>query len=452
LRLRVSTQEADYREKLVQLGDEHPDVKTIKVKLDNLRQQLENEIAKIAHSAVESAQAAFDQAEREETHLRQLLDEARQEARDADRAMIEYEARSLELERKKATLNDLIAKENEMEQSANLGDTAHNVQIIDEALPPEIIYRPKKKLNILLGFLLGLCLGIGGAVLAEYIDNTIKSPDDVRDVLDIPLLGMVPTPEGGRRAQGEGAGGDPGLITHAMPLSPTAEAYRELRTAMLLATPGHPPRDLTITSCQPGEGKTTTAVNLAIALAQLGRSVLLIDSDLRRPRCNEVLGVSREKGVSTFLTGLSDLEPLIQTTEIERLSLIAAGPIPPNPADLLDSPRFTEMVTILRDSKRFDHVIFDSPPLLSVVDPVLIGRLTEGIVLVVRSGRTSRDAARLGKDKIEKGRANLLGAVLNAVQAEHVPYHYRYYRYSYRSDEKPQEQRSRAAGAGVHHR
>ncbi|RMG45374.1 MAG: polysaccharide biosynthesis tyrosine autokinase [Acidobacteria bacterium] len=448
LRSRVSALESEYREKLVQLGEKHPEVQTVKAKLDSSREHLQEQIAAIAASAIDSAQAAFEQARREEQQLAQLLADATREASEADRAMIEYEARSLELERKKATLNELIAKENEMEQSANLGDTAHNVQIIDEAVPPEIIYRPKKKLNILLGFLLGLCLGIGGAVLAEYIDNTIKSPDDVRDILDLPLLGMVPAPRPVKKAHGEEpVRCDPAVITAEMPLSPAAEAYRELRTAVLLATPGHPPRDLTVTSCQPGEGKTTTAVNLAIALAQLGRQVLLVDSDLRRPRCHDVLGVEKDRGVSTFLTGLNDLDPLIQQTRIDRLSLIAAGPVPPNPADLLDSPRFAELVETLRERGEFDHVIFDSPPLLSVVDPVLIGRQTEGVVLVIRSGYTSREAGRLGKDKLEKGRATILGAVLNAVETEHVPYQYRYYRYAADDESRPRR-RGRAARAG----
>ena len=227
-----------------------------------------------------------------------------------------------------------------------------------------------------------------------------------------------------------------------------AEAYRELRTAVMLAMPDHPPRTLAVTSCQPGEGKTTTAINLATTLAQLGRRVLLVDTDLRRPRCHQVLGTAAGRGVSTYLTGMSDLPSLVQTTEIERVALIAAGPIPPNPAELLDSERFRTMVADLAAFDDFDHVLFDSPPVLSVVDPILIGRQMDGVILVLRSAYTTRDAGRLGVEKLRSGRIpHLLGVTLNAVQVEHVPYQYRYYRSGYRQPGAESAKR-RSAGGG----
>ena len=309
----------------------------------------------------------------------------------------------------------------------------------------------------------GLFLGVGAAFLMEYVDNTIKTPDDVRNVLDAAVLGMIPAQEAGakekapkgRRGQRSrsAAGGDPGLVSARTPLSPVAEAYRELRTAVLLATPSHPPRDLAVTSCQPGEGKTTTAINLATTLAQLGRNVLLVDTDLRRPRCHQVLKASAARGVSTFLTGMSDIDALVQPTAIERVSLLPAGPIPPNPAELLDADRFVELVRALRGRDDFDHVIFDSPPVLSVVDPLLIGRHTEGTILVIRSAYTTREAGRLGMEKLRTGRIqHLLGVVLNAVQLEHVPYQYRYYRSGYKQDEvtetKDEGKKRRAVAGG----
>lgn len=203
-----------------------------------------------------------------------------------------------------------------------------------------------------------------------------------------------------------------------------------------------------MTSCQPGEGKTTTVVNLALALAQLGRKVLVVDTDLRRPRCHQVLRAPSERGVSTYLTGNSDFESLIIPTLVDNVSLLPAGPIPPNPAELLDADRFRDLVASLRTSRQFDHVIFDSPPVLSVVDPLLIGRQVEGVVLVVKSAFTSRDSGRLGKEKLLAGRVTVLGVLLNAVPTEHVPYQYRYYRYGYAKKEGKTSEKTPAA-AGV---
>jgi capsular exopolysaccharide synthesis family protein len=369
----------------------------------------------------------------------------------------------------------MLEKQNQMQLSASLlggaEGTGHNVRIIDSAQPARQIFKPKKKLNIALGFLFGLFLGVGFAVLMEYIDNTLKTPEDVRNVLGLAVLGMIPAQDASGREQRQrkkkekddartaAAAGtpardvDPALITLQSPLSPIAEAYRELRTAVLLATPGHPPRDLTVTSCQPSEGKTTTAVNLAIALAQLGRRILVVDTDLRRPRCHQVLRTSATRGVSTYLTGNSDLKTLVLPTSAERVWLLPAGPIPPNPAELLDAERFRELLLELRASGDWDHVIFDSPPVLSVVDPLLIGRHTEGTVLVIKSAFTSRESGRLGKEKLLSGRVNLLGVLLNAVATEHVPYQYRYYRYGYSRKEgepaaEPSPETAQTGGAG----
>ncbi|UCF67151.1 MAG: polysaccharide biosynthesis tyrosine autokinase [Acidobacteriota bacterium] len=455
----LANDESQYQKLLAQYGSDFPEAVKLRAGLKEKRQQLEQQIAAIARQTIDSAQAAFEKARREEAQLASLLAQSKRRVDTLDRAMVEYSTRDSELNRRKQTLDDLITRLNDMELSATLGDTAHNVSIIDEAKPPRIIHKPKKKLNIMLGFLLGLFIGIGAAVVMEYVDNTIKSPEDVRAVLGSPVLGMVPSigslekerSRAERRAAESPLGEiDPALLTARMPLSPIAESYRELRTAVLLATAGHPPRDLTVTSCQPSEGKTTTAVNLAIALAQLGRNILVVDTDLRRPRCHDVLSVPHDQGVSTYLTGMSELSALVLPTEIDRLSVVPAGPIPPNPAELLDSQRFLELVAELRGREEYDHVIFDSPPVLSVVDPLLIGRQTEGTVLVLRSAFTSREAGRLGKEKLEKGRVSVLGIVLNAVKTEHVPYQYRYYRYGYAREgrEKTRTRRRAAASAG----
>lgn len=442
----VARLENEYSRLSATRGENLPTVREKKQQLDSARQRLEEETARVARQIINQARSAVLQYEGEVDGLEALFNETDTRVGTLQQALVEFESRQATVDQMRTTLNDILSRMNQMELSANFNDRAQNIRVIEPANLPQGVFKPNKKLNIALGFLFGLFLGVGAAFLMEYIDNTIKTPDDVRNVLDAAVLGMIPAQEESsrekaprkRRGQRSGAafGGDPGLVSARTPLSPVAEAYRELRTAVLLATPGHPPRDLAVTSCQPGEGKTTTAINLATTLAQLGRNVLLVDTDLRRPRCHQVLKASASRGVSTFLTGMNDIDALVQPTAIERVSLIPAGPIPPNPAELLDADRFVELVRKLRGREDFDHVIFDSPPVLSVVDPLLIGRHTEGTILVIRSAYTTRDAGRLGLEKLRTGRIqHLLGVVLNAVQLEHVPYQYRYYRTGYKQDQ-----------------
>ncbi len=452
----VARLERDYANKRVLLGERHPDCQQVATELAAARARLASETERIARQTREAAEIAWEQAKRRADGLRRLYEQTEQRVSTLQQAFVEYEARKAEIDRKQATLRELLDRMNQMKLSASLAeDRAQNIRMIEKAIPPRSIFKPKKKVNVALGFLFGLFLGVGAAFVMEYVDNTIKAPDDVRDVLQLPVLGMIPVQEpatrrgrGGDRRSEPATAEDPSLISAHSPLSPVAEAYRELRTAVMLAMPEHPPRTLAVTSCQPGEGKTTTAINLATTLAQLGRRVLLVDTDLRRPRCHQVLKAAAGRGVSTYLTGMSDLPSLVQTTEIERVALIAAGPIPPNPAELLDSERFRTMVADLAAFEDFDHVIFDSPPVLSVVDPILIGRQMDGVILVLRSAYTTRDAGRLGVEKLRSGRIpHLLGVTLNAVQVEHVPYQYRYYRSGYRQPGTENAKR-RSAGGG----
>lgn len=432
----VADLEARYHEMASTLGAEYPDVKKTKANLDATREQLRDAAEREAARVIESARADLSRAENNATELRALLQRTKADLDLRQSAFAEYETLKSLADRKRSTLNDLLNRQNDMEVSANLGDLAHTVRIIDQAIPPSGWYKPKRKLNSILGFLFGLFLGVGLAVLIEYVDNTIKTPEDVRKVMGgAPVLAMIPSqeaaPKSKRASPAAVAAADPALTTHTSPTSPPAEAYKELRTALLLTTAGHPPRDIAVSSCQPGEGKTTTAINLATSLAQLGRRVLVVDTDLRRPRCHKVLRSATQRGVSSYLTGIHRIEELVQKTEIDNVTLIPAGPVPPNPAELIDSDRFGEFVKELRENTDYDHVIFDTPPVLSVVDPLLIGRHVEGLVLVIRSAVTSRDAAQLAWEKLKSGRVKVYGTLLNDVQIEHVPYEYRYYRYGY---------------------
>ncbi|MDH3285727.1 MAG: GumC family protein, partial [Acidobacteriota bacterium] len=239
-------------------GADYPEVRTISTKIDSQTQLLEDETQKIAQTVLAGAVADYQESLQQEKYLAQLLDRVQSEVEKEDRAMGEYQTKRSELEQKRGTLEDLMTRQNEMNLSAALGDTAHNVRTIDFAEVPTQIFRPKKKLNIMIGLLFGLFLGVAASVLMEFIDNTLKTPDDVRAILGVPVLGLIPSQEAlsrsnrrKRKRSGRGDAEDlePALISAKVPLSPIAEAYRELRTALLLATPGHPPRDLSVTSC-----------------------------------------------------------------------------------------------------------------------------------------------------------------------------------------------------------
>ena len=451
----VAEQETKYREQLTTYGDKLPAVRQLKEALDGSKLRLAEATASLAEKAIAGARADYERAQRVLSGLEGLQQQSATQVTQLKEDYVEYLGLKASLDRTRQTYNDFLTKQTDMRMSGLMldgADKGQNVRVVDPAQPPREVYKPKVKLNTLLGLLFGLFLGVAVAFLMEYIDNTLKTPEDIRNTLNIAVLGMIPAQESDpkrRSSRRRGAvdpehatgAADPALITAQKPLSPISEAYRELRTSVLLATAGHPPRDIAVTSCQPSEGKTTTAINLAIALAQLGRRVLVVDTDLRRPRCHMVLKASPSRGVSTFLTGMSGLDALVQPTPVERVALVAAGPIPPNPAELLDSDRFREMVALLRAHEEYDHIIYDSPPVLSVVDPLLIGRHTDGTILVIKSGFTTREAGRLGKEKLESGRLNVLGIVLNAVQTENVPYQYRYYRYGYARDNKDEADR-----------
>jgi len=276
----------------------------------------------------------------------------------------------------------------------------------------------------------------------------------------LPLLGRVPLFEPlrvvyGRRqgsaeapaehADGEGAA-SPDLASHHAPRSSFSEALKNLRTSLLLASPEQPPRCILVTSCEPGAGKSTIAINLATVLTQMGRRVLLIDADLRRPRIHHGLGLSNEIGLTSYLSGNAKPEELFQPTEIPLLVVIPSGPTPPNPSELLGSPALSALLTRLARSQEFDHVILDSPPLLQVTDSLILATRADVTVLVVRAGVTSRESLSESVARLRQGRAQIAGAVFNAVSERSNPYSY-YYRQQDRDEGSPRARRGEGGGA-----
>lgn len=211
--------------------------------------------------------------------------------------------------------------------------------------------------------------------------------------------------------------------------STVAEAYRVLRTSVLLSSAGHPPKTILVTSGRPGEGKTTTAVNTAISLAQLGASVLIIDCDLRRPKVHKVFGISHVHGLSTYLSRDAELGGLIHSLPVPNLSLLPCGPTPPNPAELISSEKMREMLALL--SEQFDHIILDSPPLINVTDPVILSTMVDGVIMVVQAGRSTRDVVRRASQELTGVGAKVFGVVLNNVNLQREGYDEYYYQRYY---------------------
>lgn len=316
------------------------------------------------------------------------------------------------------------------------GMHANNVHVIDHALVPTTPVRPRRGREIAVGLIVGLMLGITVAFVQEGFDSSIKNADDVERFIPAPALAVIPSAAsvGPRRSwRTIGGAADPlkngtvGLAVTKTPSSPIAESFRTLRTSILLSTAPRPPQSILVTSSQPGEGKTSTSLNLAQSLAQRGGKVLIIDSDLRKPGIARVLGLQASKGLSGVLTGAYSLdEALIYVEPPVSLWVLTSGPNPPNPAELLSSPAMEELLKDLRS--RFDYLVLDSPPLLAVTDATVLSALVDGVVLVVESGNTPRNALVRSFRMLQDAGGRVLGTVINKMNLRHDGY----YGYSYR--------------------
>jgi len=362
--------------------------------------------------------------------------------------MVQYSILKREAEANKALYDGLLTKLKEAGISAGLRSS--NIRVVDPAMVPQTPARPAKTRNITLSFLIGLVGGIGLALLREYMDNTIKSPDDIETLSRLPSLAVVPTfaePNGDRSRvkllKGVSTNGHDTrmeLVAQHLPKSQMSEAFRALRTALLLSQADHPPQVILVTSALPREGKTTAAANLAVTLAQLGDRTLLIDADLRKPGIGRLLNLGSGKyaGLSSYLAGVSSLDlVIIQHPAIPNLSAIPTGPLPPNPADLLSSYKLSDAIAELRT--KFKFIVIDSPPIMAATDAVILSVKADGVLLVVRSGETPKEAFMRTRDLLLSVKCHLLGVVLNAVDPSAPDYYYSYRYYPYSQGYGPQD-------------
>jgi capsular exopolysaccharide synthesis family protein len=427
-----------YLDALNQYGPNFPKVQRLQAQMKEVDVLLDDQKRKI----LEIMGNDYNAARQREGLLNEALNEQKGEVNLMAQSMVEYNILKRQAEANKAMYDGLLTKLKEANIAAGLKSS--NIRVVDPAMVPSTPSRPAKARNIGLSFLVGLVGGIGLALLREYLDNTVKTPDDIENLARLPALAVVPTftnengtGRRGRFLNGASRNGHDKrieLVAQHLPKSQMSEAFRALRTALLLSQADHPPQVILVTSALPREGKTTAAANLAVTLAQLGDRTLLIDADLRKPGVGRLLNMTDGKyaGLSSYLAGVSSLELVaVPHPAIPNLVAIPTGPLPPNPADLLSSHKLADALRELRSQYKF--IVIDSPPIMAATDAVILSVQADGVLLVVRSGETPKEAFTRARDLLSSVKCHLLGVVLNAVDSSAPDYYYsyRYYPYSY---------------------
>jgi succinoglycan biosynthesis transport protein ExoP len=436
--------------------NDYPKVKQIQSQIDNVQKTLNQERKRAAQGIVDDYQAAV----RREALVRDAFDQQQQQANLVAARAVQYNILKREVDTNKQLYEGLLQRLKEAGVSA--GMNASNIRIVDAAVPPTKPVSPRPVLNLGLALLLGLGCGVGVAFLQEHWDNTLKNSDDIERLLRVPALALIPSrdslndtsagvygrphqtltlPNGnGKRAPLQKVSGKAWIRIdgNGTQHSALSEAFRGLRTSVLLSAAGRPPRSLTFVSAEPGEGKTTVASNLAISLAQLGKRVLLIDGDMRRPCVHKLFDIENHtQGLVTYLTGEQEWRQLVRPTGMPSLDCLVCGPVPPNPSELLSSDR---MQLLIREAMaEYPCVLVDAPPLLNVADGRILATMVEGAILVVRGGFTPRELAQQAQMHIRDVGAHLIGVVLNDVDVRHNAYYKGYYRYGGYGDNKGAE-------------
>jgi polysaccharide biosynthesis transport protein len=443
---KMREQQADLKIQIAQLstqfGTSYPKVVQLDTQLKEVDAQLQLEMTKV----VSRVRSGYLAALQHETMLRQALDNQKQEANKLNESAIEYSLLKRDVESYRTLYEGLMEKLKEAGVTAGL--RSNNIRSVDKARVPTYPSEPNVPRNLTFALALGLSTGIGLAFLLEGIDNTVRTPEQAQAISALPSLGMIPLGSksgmeaAAKRLTVASSREAVELVTQSRPQSQMAESYRALRTSLLLTSLGGPPKVILITSALPQEGKTTTSINTAIVLAQKGTRVLLIDADLRRPSIHKTLGMGPKTGLSNVLTGNATLQQgVVRSNILPTLFVLTAGTPPPNPAELLASSNMKDILAELRE--QYDHIIVDTPPTLSVTDAVVMSTRADAVVLVIRSGQTTKQALRRARDLLMQVNARVAGVLLNAVDLTSPDYYY-YYEYQgkyghryYQEDDEP---------------
>lgn len=443
---------------LLEYTEKYPEVKDIDQQIVLLVKQsadLRTHTESVVRANLETR---YRQAQQKEQALRESFNQQRGETLTQNEAAVNYRIFQQEIATNKTLLDGLLQRSKE--NDVILAGTPNNIHVVDHASRPKVPVAPKRRQAIALAALFALILGIALARYLDYLDDSIGTSEDVENFLRLPSLAVIPSFGGHKRRRllsalavgknGNGNGHNAGdeLLLNASQRSPLAEAYRQLRTSVLLSSAGGAPRTLLITSSQPGEGKTTTVVNTAVTLVQTGAKVVVVDADMRRPRLHSIFGLDNSEGLSSILANRmteAEMLNLVQLHEESGLYVLPSGRIPPNPAELLGSDQIRSVMAVLEST--FTHVVIDSPPISSFTDGVLLSSLADGVLLVVHGGAASRHIVRRARQMLTDVGAKIFGVVLNNVTVSRQDYYYnkKYANYYYGADEAV-EQRSVSSG------
>ncbi|MEW6052667.1 MAG: polysaccharide biosynthesis tyrosine autokinase [Nitrospirota bacterium] len=419
LRSQILKAEQNIEELSKKFGKKHPSMIKAEEELRVLQQKRDQETRRV----IGSIKTEYDLARSNESSLRRMFSGTKAEAMDLNEKFIQYGVLSREVDTNRQLYDALIKRMKE--QSVTEEIQSVNVWVVEKAEKPSSPVKPRKSLNILLGIIVGLFGGIGLAFFIEYLDNTVKAPEDAEARLGVPVLGVVPLLD----TKDENIED----IILKEPQSVHAESYKTIRTAIMLSSATRPPQNIQITSMGPNEGKTVTSVNLAITIARSGYSVMLIDGDLRKPRIHTVFRLNNLSGLSTYLAGATTDIETVYKRPLTNLTVIPSGPVPPNPSELLGSGRMSELISLLNE--RFDVIVWDSPPLMTVTDSLILSKILDGTIIVTKAGKTTYDIVDRGL-KFLKGRretdieTRVLGIVINGFDVKKSDqYYYQYYNY-----------------------
>lgn len=445
LQQELSKLETQASELKVKFGPSNPKMMEVQNQIAVLTAQIEN-----SRKALEAKlKADYERSVQDEKSLSAALGGAKVAAVDENQASIKYNILKQDVATARGLYTDFLQNTNQAK--ARAAEQNNNIKFIQQAPIPTSPVGPKRLTMITMGFLLSLVAGIGLSLFLEYLDNTIKSLDDVDRYVQLPTLGIIPSISANAKTflVGQNArkristsedGSQLGLtaknsytpfnsLINSDSYAMIKEAYRAIRTSLLLSTAEAPPKIILVTSGSPSEGKSTTVVNLAISLAELGAKVLVIDCDLRRPSVHKYFDISSVNGLTNYLAGSIGADEAIQDLEIANLSVMPSGPIPPNPAELLSSQKMKDMLKLLGSS--YDHIVLDSPPVVNVTDPVILSTIVDGTVFVVHAGKTTREITQRARQELMSVNSKILGVVLNNVNLRKDGYdYYSYYRYS----------------------
>lgn len=432
----------EYQPAAFEVKEVDTQIKSLQDSINNITQKnnsdLEDFRKRTTKILIENLRTKYIQAQQQEDKVRVAFNEQYNTAQGQSQGAVNIKLLEqniatnrgfLENLQKQVSENDVIAK-----------GTDNNISVAEISIPPDTPVAPRRLTTVMAALFLSTLFGMGLALFLEYLDDTIRSTEEIENYLQLPALAAIPTIDSMPKRKLLLVGNSPvedaenkaksELLIHSDSRSALAEAYRQLRTSILLSTAGHAPKSLLITSSLPSEGKTTTATNTAISLAQTGAKVLIIDADMRRPRLHTVFDIRNAEGLSTILSSeMSEAEMLgvVQYDEASKLHLLPSGPVPPNPAELIGSEQMSNFLKKMQNN--FTHVVVDSPPIASFTDGVLIASMVDGVILVVHAGKSSRQVIRRSKQLLQEIGAKIFGVVLNNVNLNSQDNYYYYQSY-----------------------